>query len=393
MVLALVFTLPLFKLLSTYFVAAWIILFFLQKENLHQIRNVFKNEGLILSIIFFFIHLIWLISTQNMKSGLFDIQVKLSLLVFPFLATTVSFNKNQLNRNFVFLFFIFGNFIAQLVSIANVLYEKYILGNEVSFFYNDISLFLHPSYSALYIIISIILGIYLFTTINRRLVKFFLIIYILSSVIFVFLLSSKSGILSLFVIMFIGIALLFAKLNIKKWIKFTTIFTICLLLVSSFFINSRLKHSMSVLKENITNNFLLNPNKYSDSNADRIYIWKSSIELIEQNWLSGVGTGDVKDELLNQYQKNNLTDAYNKKLNAHNQYLETFIGFGLFGFLILFSLFVIPLFYAIKKSNYVLTSFLIIVAFNFLFESMLNTQAGVVFFAFFYNFLAKKEYL
>jgi O-antigen ligase len=124
-----------------------------------------------------------------------------------------------------------------------------------------------------------------------------------------------------------------------------------------------------------------------DYGISRIPVWLSSIEVIKENPLFGSGTGDVRLELNKKYKKYNLTTLLEKQLNAHNQYFETTIELGLPGFTLLFLLLLIPLIRSIKEKNVLLLFFVIITSYNFLFESGLNLSVGVVFFAFFYNFL------
>jgi O-antigen ligase len=106
-----------------------------------------------------------------------------------------------------------------------------------------------------------------------------------------------------------------------------------------------------------------------------------------------VGTGDVKDHLLEKYREKQLYNALGLELNAHNQYLQTMLALGIIGLLILLLNIVLPALYGMEMKHYLYLIFLILVAFNFLFESMLETQAGVVFYAFFnaYLFAIKKD--
>ena len=77
-----------------------------------------------------------------------------------------------------------------------------------------------------------------------------------------------------------------------------------------------------------------------------------------------------------------------KKLNAHNQFLQTFIGTGLLGFALLLMMTVGGLIYGFVKRNYILILFSVLMIFNFLVESMLQAQAGFVFFVFFFCLLS-----
>jgi O-antigen ligase len=125
----------------------------------------------------------------------------------------------------------------------------------------------------------------------------------------------------------------------------------------------------------------------SDGSGRRIFVWKASMDLIKQNFWLGVGTGDSKDQLLETYKSNGMITEYKFQLNAHNQYLNTMVSLGVFGLLILLLCFLIPLYYAVKNKLIMLLGFTLIVSFNFLFESMLEAQAGVIFYVFFNTIL------
>jgi O-antigen ligase len=127
-----------------------------------------------------------------------------------------------------------------------------------------------------------------------------------------------------------------------------------------------------------------------NSTTGRISIWKNSLQIIAKNSVLGVGTGDAKDEILKHYKLKNEKELYSKKLNSHNQFLQTTIAIGLLGLIVLLLILGIPLFLFYKQSDFLAVIFVLLIVFNFLFESMLETQAGVIFFSFFL-FLFWKE--
>ena len=77
--------------------------------------------------------------------------------------------------------------------------------------------------------------------------------------------------------------------------------------------------------------------------------------------------------------------AIDKEINAHNMFFETIISVGIIGLLLLLAYFVIPLVLWIKTKRFDMLyfSFLIMIAFNMLFESVFEVQMGIIFFCFF----------
>ncbi len=119
-----------------------------------------------------------------------------------------------------------------------------------------------------------------------------------------------------------------------------------------------------------------------NSLAQRIEYWKTSKEIVKENFLFGQGTGDVPNAFKQKYAANSsLTEQF--QLRSHNQYLSTFIALGFIGVLIFVLTLILPLQYAIKRRNYYYVIFSCIALLSFLSEDTLETQDGVFLFAFF----------
>jgi len=114
-------------------------------------------------------------------------------------------------------------------------------------------------------------------------------------------------------------------------------------------------------------------------------MWGRALEIIKDATLLGVGTGDVKDKLQENAEIEGYSIIKDRNFNVHNQYLETWMGIGVVGFIILLLLFFVPLFF--RSRHYLLPYLVIILSTSFLFESMLNRLAGVMFFSFFLSLL------
>jgi O-antigen ligase len=209
-----------------------------------------------------------------------------------------------------------------------------------------------------------------------------LIIYFL---IFIILLSSKAGMLTLIIIFLLTVSYLIVFE--KKYFQGALIFLmVCVLFIGAFKLFPKSLNRIIIAQEALENRNQIEHGA-SEGTTGRLLIWENSLEIIRNNFLFGVGTGDVKDFLLEKYEENKFTYYQNKEFNAHNQYLQTFISLGLFGFIVLLLTLMLPLAYAIKNKQFIYLFFLIIFSLNLLVESMFETQAGVVFYAFFNSFL------
>jgi len=126
----------------------------------------------------------------------------------------------------------------------------------------------------------------------------------------------------------------------------------------------------------------LNPN--GNSILERIEYWKNASAIIKENWLFGIGTGDINDEIQKMYVKRNSPLNEDRRLRAHNSYLTFWMTFGILG-LSYFIWMQQEFFKQQWKSRNLLGLFFILIsAVTFLFEDTLETQMGITYFSLFY---------
>lgn len=115
-----------------------------------------------------------------------------------------------------------------------------------------------------------------------------------------------------------------------------------------------------------------------ESNAARLIMWNTSIELLQEHWLMGLGTGDADLALKVRNEELGNDGVAQEGLNSHNQFLTTGLQLGIVGIALLGFIF----YWAWKKSNGKLLPILVVSVFfvNLLVESFLETQSGVVLF-------------
>jgi len=370
------FFLP-FKFLVNIFIVAIFVLW-LFSNPFKKLFTKTKNTKLFLAIfIFYLLHLTALLYTQNISEGLFSLEIKISMLIFPLLFYTEQFTEKQIQ--FFLKSFIVGTICCCLLCLLRVIF-LYLTKGETNFYYEVLAWFQHPAYLTMYITFCCVTLL-----LNNIFSKPFTYISIVFFTFFTLLLSSKAGIVIHFTILVFCIASLFLKR--KNYLKILGITFLGLLAfcIGLFFIpevHERFNGAFVSLK---TNNLDKNS---TESTTVRRMIWNEAAQIIKQNLLLGVSPGDANDALYESYKQNGLTGAYAKKLNAHSQYFQTGVGLGLMGLLSLLALFIVPLLENRKK---IVLFFVLITVLNFFTESMLQTMAGCIFLGYFYSIICFKH--
>ncbi len=109
----------------------------------------------------------------------------------------------------------------------------------------------------------------------------------------------------------------------------------------------------------------------------RTSIWRSGWNLLQDNWLLGVGTGDVRDEMTKQYLLDGFLYGHQREMDPHNQYIATALATGVGGLLLLLSWLGMQGFQAIRTGKWPWLLWTAILALALLTESMLGRQTGI----------------
>ena len=125
----------------------------------------------------------------------------------------------------------------------------------------------------------------------------------------------------------------------------------------------------------------------NSSAGSRLAMWKSSWDIIKERPIIGYSAGDSKDVLQAKFRDERLAYAVVKNLNVHDEYIQVTVSYGILGLLALLLPMIVPLKYVFKGTNYLFLLFIVNVGFNFLTESVLETQAGNVFYGVMWSLL------
>jgi O-antigen ligase len=119
----------------------------------------------------------------------------------------------------------------------------------------------------------------------------------------------------------------------------------------------------------------------------RLVMWSVSSQ-VTMDYPMGVGTGNVDEVLTTYLNRLDQQELAKMEYNPHNQYLQTAIELGWVGLILLLAILFTGCRIALKNRNTVLLLVVTNLAFNMLFESMLQRQSGIVFYTFIICLLA-----
>lgn len=267
-----------------------------------------------------------------------------------------------------------GNFVISSVRFAQS-------GDISQFFYMNATHFFgekatHPSYLSLYSGIAWTIASILLTDRKESLHKSIRILLVFSLFILpieIILLQSKAGILMFALIFPCTLIYAVRKKTIPLWTG-AAVMAVCIALgilgtQGKIGKSSRLTGMWQQLQADEMSN------PYNGT-LQRVAVWQTSCEVAGEHLPFGTGTGDITDELCRKYDSKGYTYILEKRLNCHNQYLQHLVGLGIPGLLALLFFIGYPLVEAIRKNDFLLGMWGILVAGNLLVESMLETRAG-----------------
>lgn len=332
------------------------------------------NNPLAWMAAFYLLHVLAMAWTSNVGFGLFDLQVKASLLVVPLLAMVLPPLRSDV-RDAAFFVAALANAaavaICLLAAVARLAGEDG-LGAAQELYSSRFAMLVHPSYLAMYLVFS--LATWLLAGHHRAVsakVGLPVLVLLCTGVV---LAGSKVG----------WIALVVTLAGILSWrwndralrrlllgLAAGSFLGLALLVLLSPYASSRIKEAFAAATTAQVDAHA------ETSSAVRRITWAAAINLIGEHPLIGTGTGDIKDELMRVYADRHEDWVLEHRLNAHSQFLQSAACLGVAGGLLLAGFLLLPLTGRWRKDP-VAVLFLLICLLNWAVESMLEVQAGVV---------------
>jgi O-antigen ligase len=338
------------------------------------------------AFLWYLVHVLGMAWSTDTGHGLFDLEVKLLFAVLPFLVvwTPAAWERHRalVLRGFAaataltLLFLVMRStvlFVHELQWRATGDFPDGLPYTNI-FFSSYFSPWLHPSYLAMYAVFALYVAVLqegARSRVERRVVPVVLVLGVL-------LCASKTGWLGLLLVLGHVLWLRWKEPRVRRMalLSATVAALVLAVLVAAFgTVRAKFTDTWQALTATDTSG--------EDSSSSRVLVWRSAVELIAADPLTGTGTGDVKNELARVYAERGYRYPLERRLNAHSQFLQTAVALGVPAALLLLATLLVPLVHALRRRRHLMAALLLVSLLNWTVESMLEVQAGVVFFAFF----------
>ncbi|MBL7952462.1 MAG: O-antigen ligase family protein [Flavobacteriales bacterium] len=326
---------------------------------------------------FYLLHVVGMLWSTDISFGLFDLQVKLGLVLLPLAACAfTALYPDGLHRSM--LAFTAGTGVAIVLSVwkATLCYRT--AGDPGCFSQSTFSYDLHPSYAAWYACWALAYwGLRAVRSGSVRLAVVPMII-VLGLSVFIIMLASKSGLIGLFLVVGVIIITWMKRSSPRHWLIAVgagTVVLVALVLLGGGRVVDRVRVAFDALGTAQRGD----PALYASEGGSemRLVAWQCSAELLPSAPL-GSGTGDVKHALVGCYEAKGARAAAEKRLNAHSQFLQGGVALGWPGLIMALLIGMVPLWVACKRNHLLLGMFAGLFIINAAVESVLEVQAGVV---------------
>lgn len=370
--------------------------------GISQYRNVKLGsiKPLLIQSSLFILIFIYTIFIDKSKEAHFFLERSLSLIIFPigFYFNPIQFSSKQLNS--IKLTFSAASLlivlICSILAITDLLknYGDILPHNNIGelmhhpefqfYFRRTFEHFseLHPTYASMYLGLSTIFILDLLILNLSIWSKKLIVIGFLAIGLILLLIAFLASRTPFAATILVSILLVFMRLKKKIYILYALATALLLSVMLYFSVPS---FSARLSQISISNTSIPNESGVGDSFNMRSGILHCSLELIQQNWLMGVGPGKAQEKLDNCYMEIAPKIYEGFHFNTHNQFLGYWLEIGILGILTLFFILFTISVQGIKTHNLMSLFICIFFAICFLTENIMVRQQGIVTVAFFLN--------
>jgi len=357
--------------------------------------NLIANRRVLLAGLIGLLNLLGLLYSSNIPKGFALVERSAITVALPVMIVMVGPSKEEVDR--VVYFFTITCLVACSYCLVFSLWRVYQEGGLVNqakmsdrtyyyFINNELTesaLSISPIYLGLYVNLCIgylLIRVFIRKDRSKSSIALLLLLHFFQALIFA--VSAILGLLAMWSLIVIWLAL---HLSVKKRIALLGVFA-GLFIALTFSI-----YNIKPLHDRIFVSLEYDLTRVHVSNwtgiTIRLAVWQCAVEAIRDTPVFGHGTGDAEEALSKAFKNRGFELAEMLTMNAHNQYLHSYIMHGILGIMVILVVLIFPLYSSVVEKNYLLTIFIALFALGFLTEVILVVQKGLVFFSIFYPLL------
>ncbi|NVK26415.1 MAG: O-antigen ligase family protein [Flavobacteriia bacterium] len=373
-----------------------VFLFFLNRDYLTNLR---KSTYFWPILGYYALVAIGLTYTDFPKEGAKDIQVQIALIAWPFgLGCLNALSKNAIHR--ILWYFVRATALSSVL-LLSLAFTNYLGDGEINhFFYKHLSAWELVPQHYLSMYISFALLIILNRVINRRstINRIRLVEILLYGTVFLTMQVLLSVRIQLIALPLALLPVIYSGLKtglLTRKMKRIGGLSIPLLVIAFISLPGTQRRIVETYHEIRSFNRVVEKKQTNH----RVYLWRYGTDVISENWLLGTGTGGANEALHVKLQDcrakfwdgEKVYYLYDKKYNVHNVFLQAWMTHGIAGILLVVLILFGPLIRALRQKDQMVAGFLLLAIVSFTTESMLERQAGVLWFAAFYALLVVNQ--
>ncbi|RBN49755.1 O-antigen ligase family protein [Flavobacterium psychrolimnae] len=364
-------------------------------SSVHKIKFAY-NSSLLLLITFYFLMVISLFWTRDLKLTLGGLKKEVLFLLMPLAFLFIpKLSKESVYK--VFRLFSFSMVFYAIYYFLKAFFRYSKSGDTTVFFYHEL---VTKELNAIYVSVFASFALFYFIVLDVKKIKekiaivlLFVLVVLLSSknilavdllliLIYYFFFSDstkrqKGIIVTVFSTIMIVAVLLVPKIRDRFLIEYQTIYT-----DNSINTTKETEDQVNTISlKEAWSKERFEHNDFFSGTALRLYQIRIFKELLyEENILfTGYGLEASQEKIREKVKQHNLYPDYGT-FNFHNQYVQTFAELGIFGLLVLLLLLFINLKNALQNKDFIHIVFAVTMIMLFLTESFFCRQRGVIFF-------------
>lgn len=347
--------------------------------------NYYKNLLSIITLLsFLFIMYFMGLFFSPYQERAIQLVIRTSPIFFVPIIVAITKLHQKINYNHLMQSFVIGILISCVISLVVAIIAAISSGDITYLFYYNLGEFLHihPTYYSLFVMVSIYFLVLIKESVLSKYKGWLFSLFF----VFIFLLQTKIAL----IVLILYAVFLFFDFKQNKVVKKQFFIPLVCLVLAAFFITtiyeSRFKELLIERQKVEIGNF------EEDGVSQRAWLWREALEQIKEKPIFGYGLGaqhslfrlKVEKKILARESQYNYSHAAKKisNLNLHNQFLQIFYEFGIFGISV-FTLSVLLLYIVAYRNGNREYLVVHIIFMTFLItENLLDRQMGIYFYAF-----------